>query len=73
MIRYRLPVQIGLTYIAGGALLAPAALFQDLTPAQQFEALRKERSRPTSAPKPDMTDEERTQFVGQSYRLRSTR
>jgi len=57
-----------LSCIVACGLLPATAFSQEPTPAQQFEALKKERNRPTSAPKPNMTDEERTRFVGEHYR-----
>jgi hypothetical protein len=41
---------------------------QDASPAEQFKALMKEYNRSTSAYKAEMTDEERTKFVGDIYR-----
>jgi len=54
--------------LAAGCLFAGATIAQVTTPSQQFEAIKKESTRSTSAPKPNMTDEERIQFIGEGYR-----
>lgn len=53
---------------AGCFLIAGMTAAQEATPQHQFDAIKKESTRSTSAPKPNMTDEERIQFVGEAYR-----
>jgi hypothetical protein len=57
-----------LSAAAGCCLFAGFSVAQEATPSQQFDTIKKESSRSTSAPKANMTDEERIQFVGESYR-----